>query len=54
MTAPKLQSNMKEVQLGLGEVNRSFPKYFQAVVGCSVVADAKFLCGLELKECKNS
>lgn len=52
MTTPKLLSNMKEVLLGLGEVNRRFPKYFQAVVGCSTVADVKFLCGLELKECQ--
>lgn len=52
MTTPKFQSNMKGIQLGLGEVNRRFPKYFQAVVGCSAVADTKFLCGLELKECK--
>lgn len=50
MTTPKLQSNIKGVQLGLGEMNRRLPKYFQAVVGCSTVAGAKFLCGLELKD----
>lgn len=50
MTTPKLQSNIKGVQLGLGEMNKRLPKYFQAVVGCSTVAGAKFLCGPELKD----
>lgn len=52
MTTSKLQSNMKRVQLGLADMNRRFLKYFQAVVGCSTIEKAKFLCGLVLKECR--